>query len=294
MKIAIYGKSFSDDFAPYFSKILNLLINGEAELSVYKPFYDELTEELKNKFSETSFFSTSKELKKFADILLSIGGDGTFLESVTFVGDSGIPIAGINSGRLGFLAKISRHEIETAIDKILSKCYSFEERELIQLVSPKDLFEDCNFALNEITITKKDSSSMVTTHAYLDGKFVNTYWSDGLIVSTPTGSTAYSLSVGGPIVVPQTCNFIITPIAPHNLTVRPIVYPNNGVLDLEVEGRDENYLVSLDRRYKTLPSGTKLQIKKADFKIKVIKYDSRTFFGTLREKLMWGMDSRNS
>ncbi len=293
MKIAIYGNKFQDDFEPYFQKLIDILLSNKTKLIIYKPYFESLKETIQKKLNKIDFFASAEELKENADILLSIGGDGTFLDSVTFVQNSGIPIAGINSGRLGFLANISRDEIELAIEKILNKSYSFEERELIQLVSPGRLFGDCNFALNEVTITKKDSSSMITIHVYLNGHFLNTYWSDGLIISTPTGSTAYSLSVGGPIVVPDAKNFIITPIAPHNLTVRPLVLPNNQELTLKIEGRDENYLVSLDRRYETLPSGLELKIKKARFKIKVVNYDSRTFFGTLREKLMWGLDRRN-
>ena len=293
MKIAIYGKHISDDFEPHFLKLIDILTQNKSEITIYEPFFNSLKSSIQNSLTHLGYFSNKTELKENADILLSIGGDGTFLESVTFVQNSGIPIAGINSGRLGFLANISNDEIEEAMDKILNKSYSFEERELIQLISPGKLFGDCNFALNEVTIAKKDSSSMITIHVYLNGDFLNTYWSDGLIIATPTGSTAYSLSVGGPIVVPDAKNFIITPIAPHNLTVRPLVLPNNQELTLKIEGRDENYLVSLDRRYETLPAGIELKIKKARFKIKVIKYDSRTFFGTLREKLMWGLDRRN-
>lgn len=293
MKIAIYGNKFNEDFEPHFHKLIDLLLAKKEDLIIYKPFYESLKETSKKKLKSVAHFTKGTELKENADILISIGGDGTFLDSVTLVKNLDIPIAGINSGRLGFLANISRDEIEPAIEKIVSKSYSFEERELIQLISPGKLFGDYNFALNEITITKKDSSSMITIHVYLNGHFLNTYWSDGLIISTPTGSTAYSLSVGGPIVVPDAKNFIITPIAPHNLTVRPLVLPNNQELTLKVEGRDENYLVSLDRRYETLPAGVELKIKKARFKIKVIKYDSRTFFETLREKLMWGLDRRN-
>jgi len=293
MKIAIYGMQFGKEFNPYFEKLIDILKKNSAEITIYKPFFESLDKQLKNKISDTRFFTTANELKKNAEILLSIGGDGTFLDSATYVQNSGIPIAGINSGRLGFLANISHYEIEGAIEKILNKSYSFEERELIQLISPNKLFGDCNFALNEATISKKDSSSMITIHAYLNGNFLNTYWADGLIISTPTGSTAYSLSVGGPIVVPEAKNFIITPIAPHNLTVRPLVLPNDQELTLKVEGRDENYLVSLDRRYETLTSNIEIKIKKARFKIKVIKHDDRTFFSTLREKLMWGLDRRN-
>ncbi len=293
IKIAIYGNKFNSDFEPYFKTMLNMLPGRKAKLMIYKPFYDSLREEIRPDTKDLKFFSTPEELNSNVDILLSIGGDGTFLESVTFVRDSGIPIAGINSGRLGFLSNIARNEIESAIKTILSKSYSFEERELIQLSAPEGLFGNCNFALNEITVSKKDSSAMIIVHAYLNGQFLNTYWADGLIISTPTGSTAYSLSVGGPIVVPDARNFIITPLAPHNLTVRPLVVPNNQELTLKIEGRSENFLISLDRRYETIPPGIELKIKKTKFNIKLIKHDDRTFFSTLREKLMWGLDKRN-
>ncbi len=293
MKIAIYGKEFQDNFNPYFKSLINLLLKHKVEIIIYKPFFDALPDYLKNCIKDVLFFDKSDDIAKDTDCLLSIGGDGTFLESATIVNNLGIPIAGINSGRLGFLATISRNEIEFAINKILNKSYSFEERDLIELSANNMLFANCNFALNELTVTKKDSGSMITIHVYVDGNFLNTYWSDGLIIATPTGSTAYSLSVGGPIVVPGSNNFIITPIAPHNLTVRPIVIPDSSEITLKIEGRGENYLISLDRRYETLPANVELKIKKADFTIKVLKYDSRTFFETLRAKLMWGVDVRN-
>jgi NAD+ kinase len=293
IKIAIFGNKINNDFVPYFKSIIDLLLDQKARLIFFRPFYNSLPEELRPLADEIEYFSSPKDLAKTIDIMLSIGGDGTFLESVTYIQNSGIPIAGINSGRLGFLANISRDEIKTELNKIISKKYSFEERELIQLSSPKGIFGSCNFALNELTVSKKDSSSMITIHAFLNGQFINTYWADGLIIATPTGSTAYSLSVGGPIVVPEAKNFIITPLAPHNLTVRPMVVPNNQELTLKIEGRGENYLVSLDRRYETIQPGIELKINKAKFKIKVLKHDERTFFSTLREKFMWGLDKRN-
>lgn len=293
MKIAIYGNSIGIDFEEHLKTLLDLLQANKARLVFYQPYYDLLPDKIKPPKSKVHFFTEPEHLDKNTDALLSIGGDGTFLESVTFVRDSGIPIAGINSGRLGFLANISRTEIEPAIEKILTKSYSFEERELIQLNSPRGLFGSCNYALNEITVSKKDSSSMITIHAYLNGQFLNTYWADGLIVSTPTGSTAYSLSVGGPIVVPDAKNFIITPLAPHNLTVRPMVVSNSQEITLIIEGRDENYLISLDRRYKIIKPGIEIRLTKARFKIKLIRHDDRTFFSTLREKFMWGLDKRN-
>jgi NAD+ kinase len=292
-KIAIYGNKINDDFLPYLKLLFDLMLPKKAILMIFKPFYESLPESIRLSLKDIDLFTIPKDLDKGIDILLSIGGDGTFLESVTYVQNKGIPIAGINSGRLGFLANISRNEIEPAILKILTKSYAYEERELIQLSSPKGLFKNCDFALNELTVSKKDSSSMITIHAYLNGQFLNTYWADGLIIATPTGSTAYSLSVGGPIVVPDAKNFVITPLAPHNLTVRPMVVPNNQELTLRIEGRDENYLISLDRRYESIQPGVEIKINKAKFKIKVIKHDDRTFFSTLREKFMWGLDKRN-
>jgi len=293
MRIAIYGKKFKSDFDPYFKEIIDTLVYNKVDISISQTFFEALPNTLRPTQKNLQFFSNSIKLDRDVDVLLSIGGDGTFLDSVTYVQNSGIPIAGINSGRLGFLANISRSEIKSAIQKIISGNFLVEERELIHLVKPSNIFKDYNYALNEITISKKDSSSMITINVYLNGNFLNTYWADGLIIATPTGSTAYSLSVGGPIVVPEAKNFIITPLAPHNLTVRPMVVPNNQELSIRVSGRDENYLLSLDRRYEVISTDIELKLRRARFKVKLVKHDERTFFSTLREKLMWGLDTRN-
>jgi len=293
MRIAIYGKQFKPDFDKSIISLFEILEEAKTEVSIYKPFFQFISERVSIKKKGLSFFSTLEDFSGEYDILLSIGGDGTFLESATFVKDKGIPIAGINSGRLGFLANISKSEMESALKNILNKSYSFEERELIELKSSDEQFGEENFAINEITVQKTDSSSMITVHVYIDGQFLNTYWADGLIISTPTGSTAYSLSAGGPIVAPNAKNYIITPLAPHNLTIRPIVIPNHHTLTLDIEGRDQNYLVSLDRRHKVFSTSVEIKIKKSKFKIKMLKHDDRTFYSTLREKLMWGLDKRN-
>ena len=293
MRIAIYGKQFKPDFDKSIIRLFEILEEAKTEVSIYKPFFQFINERVSIKKKGLSFFSTLEDFSGEYDILLSIGGDGTFLESATFVKDKGIPIAGINSGRLGFLANISKSEMESALKNILNKSYSFEERELIELKSSDEQFGEENFAINEITVQKTDSSSMITVHVYIDGQFLNTYWADGLIISTPTGSTAYSLSAGGPIVAPNAKNYIITPLAPHNLTIRPIVIPNHHTLTLDIEGRDQNYLVSLDRRHKVFSTSVEIKIKKSKFKIKMLKHDDRTFYSTLREKLMWGLDKRN-
>ena len=293
MNIAIYGKKFNPDFDKCITRLFEVLEKAKANVNIYEPFFHFINKRISLKKDGLSFFTNQDDFKGNHDILLSIGGDGTFLESVTFVKDKGIPIAGINSGRLGFLANISKNEMELALKKILNKSYSFEEREFIQLETPDNLFKNDNFALNEITVQKTDSSSMITIHVYLDGQFLNTYWADGLIISTPTGSTAYSLSAGGPIVAPNAKNYIITPLAPHNLTIRPIIIPNHHNLTLKIEGRDQNYLVSLDHRHKVFSTSVELKIRKSKFKIKMLKHDDRTFYSTLREKLMWGLDRRN-
>ncbi len=293
MKIAIYGKKFNPDFDNHIIRLFEILGKAKIKICIYEPFFEFIQKRLSLKKNDFTFFTNKKGFNENYDVFLSIGGDGTFLESVAFVKDKGIPIAGINSGRLGFLANISKKEMETALNNILSKSYSFEERELIELETAEDQFKNNNFALNEITVQKTDSSSMITIHVYLDGQFLTTYWADGLIIATPTGSTAYSLSAGGPIVAPNAKNYIITPLAPHNLTIRPIVVPNHHNLTLKIEGRDQNYLVSLDDRHKVLSNSIELKIKKSKFKIKILKHDDRTFYSTLREKLMWGLDKRN-
>ena len=304
MTVAIFGRNFLPNFYPYISIIFEKLENNDTKIIIYKPFYRFILKTLKNfspkikeilKKNVCHFFESHEDLK-FQDIqfMMSIGGDGTFLEAVSFVRNYDIALVGINCGRLGFLATISKDNINSALDAILANHYIYEERTLIKLETNKQtLFEDFSFALNEFTVHKKDSASMITIHAYLNNEFLNSYWADGLIISTPTGSTAYSLSSGGPIVLPSSNNFIISPISPHNLTVRPIVIPDNYEINLKVEGRSLNYLASLDSRSASFTYSLEIKLKKADFKIKIIKLKDNSYFSTLRNKLMWGLDSRN-
>ena len=229
------------------------------------------------------------------DLLVSIGGDGTILRAITFVTDLGIPIIGINTGRLGFLATIQVNDIELAIQNIIDGKYKISERSLlsIETIPSNDEITSLNFALNEIAVSRKNTTSMITVETHLNGEYLTSYWSDGLIISTPTGSTGYSLSCGGPVITPDTNSFVITPIAPHNLSARPLIITDSTEIQLKVTGREESHLVSLDSRIATLENGTLIKIKKASFKIKMIDLLNESFLTTLRKKLLWGEDKRN-
>jgi NAD+ kinase len=292
MRIAIYGRTANDNIAPHVAGLFEKLNKVGAELLVYEQFYQFL-EKKKVIASGYKTFRSHEELSGKVDYLFSIGGDGTMLETIYLVRNSGIPILGINTGRLGFLASVSRNDIDTALKKIQDKEYTFEKRDLIRLETSNNLFGDVNYALNEITVLKKNSSVMMTIHAFVNGEFLNSYWADGLIIATPTGSTAYSLSCGGPILVPGSENFVITPIAPHNLNVRPIVISDNNVVTLKVEGRSEHYLVSLDSRTEVIDASVELTARKEQFHVNLLCLKGQHFFTTIREKLMWGIDRRN-
>ncbi|MDF2437588.1 MAG: ATP-NAD/AcoX kinase [Bacteroidota bacterium] len=292
MKVAIYGRSTSDNLSEHIQLLFQKLSEHNAEILVHQSFFDFLSKSLKIP-SSIKTFSSHNEIRKNADFMLSVGGDGTFLETITLVRDSGIPILGINTGRLGFLANVAKTEIAPAIDALAEKKFSIEKRALLSVTKPENLFGDVHYGLNEITVMKKDSSAMVTIDTYINGDYLNSYFADGLIVSTPTGSTAYSLSCGGPLVMPGSQNFIITPIAPHNLNVRPLVISDNNEITLIVKGRSPSYLVSLDSRSETIQDSTEITLKKADFSINLIKLENQNFFNTIRNKLLWGLDRRN-
>jgi len=225
--------------------------------------------------------------------VLSIGGDGTLLETSTFVGKKGIPILGVNTGRLGFLATTARTEIVAAIDQLLNGDYRVTERSMLQVDDPENYFHGVNFGLNEFAILKRDTSSMIVVHTHMNEEFLNSYWADGLLVSTPTGSTGYSLSCGGPLVMPQAKNFIIAPVCPHNLNVRPLILPDDCELSFEVESRSNNFLISLDSRSVKVPANTKLSVRKAPFPVRIVELRNYNYFQTLRNKLNWGLDLRN-
>ncbi len=290
MTIAIYARSTKDNQALYIEQIHNLLKKEGVEVIVHEPYYNYLRQQ---GFSLTlNTFSSSEDLISKAFYIISLGGDGTLLETVALVRKSGIPILGVNTGRLGFLATVNKSELENALQLLLKEKFTLDKRELIEISGCLDSFKGINYALNEFTLHKKDSGTMIHIDTYVDGVFLNSYFADGLIVSTPTGSTAYSLSCGGPIMMPDSDNFIITPIAPHNLTVRPIVISNNKEISFSVSGRGDSCIVSLDSRNTEIATHSEIKIRKAGFRVNLINLEGQHFFTTLRNKLLWGIDQR--
>ncbi|MBA4153220.1 NAD kinase [Flavobacterium sp.] len=294
MKIAIFGQYYQNDTRPIIKDIFVFFNSNNVELVIEESFLKILYEEEIVK-KEYKTFATYKDLNSSFDLLISIGGDGTILRAITYVRNSGIPIIGVNAGRLGFLAKVQKENIETFLQLILDKNYTVSKRTLLSIESnPKnDEIKEINFALNEISVSRKDTTSMITVETYLNGEYLTSYWADGLIISTPTGSTGYSLSCGGPVLTPDVKSFVITPIAPHNLNARPLVIPDKTEIVLKVSGREAHYLVSLDSRIATMNNETILTIKKTPFKINMVEIQDETFLKTLRNKLLWGMDKRN-
>ena len=292
MRVAIYGRKVSKYSAEYFTEMLKCLedFGWEAVLE------EDLKALLVSKIGISEKYQTFKshlDFKSGIDLTISMGGDGTFLKTVSYIQDSGVPIMGINMGRLGFLANISKEQINHTLTQIKEKQFEFQKRSLLRVFTEEDIFGKDNFALNELTLHKKDTSSMITVQASLDNKYLNAYWADGLIVATPTGSTAYNLSCGGPIITPGCQVHILTPIAPHNLNVRPVVVPDHLPITLSVEGRDRTYLLSLDGNSKSIKQGEEVVVKKAEFMINVIKFEDNNFLDTIRNKMLWGIDTRN-
>lgn len=290
MKIAIHGKEFNRVAAPLIARIFEILIQHNAELFVSAKF----SQYLKHSLTKEQFnvYNPGDSLEG-SQLFISIGGDGTLLDSVTHIGKLEIPILGINTGRLGFLATISKEETEAAMQKFFQGSFTLDKRALLKLDTDKDIFGALNFALNDFTVVKKDSSAMITIHTYIDGEFLNSYWADGIIVSTPTGSTGYSLSCGGPLIFPRSGNFVITPVSPHNLTVRPIIVSDASEITFRVEGRSRRFLVSLDSRVASVDPSIQLKVSKADFKVNLVQLEGTHYFKTLRQKLNWGLDVRN-
>lgn len=293
MKIAIYGREFHPSVIPYVQHLLNYLTSKQAELWIYTDFYDFLKEQVVCP-QHLNTYNSNIQLPEGMEFMLSLGGDGTMLAAVSIVADSGIPVTGINFGRLGFLASINKDDIEHALDDILDGEYDIQKRALLSVTTEgTSLFDGNHFALNDITVFKSDSSAMITVHANLNGELLNAYWADGIIVATPTGSTAYSLSCGGPIIMPGSGNFVITPISPHNLNVRPVVISNDFQLDLEIESRSGKFLLSCDSKTETLSTDIRLKITRANYEVNLIRLKNESYFTTLRNKLLWGIDARN-
>lgn len=294
MKVGIYGQFYHEGSEEYIQELLEVLHEENIEVVIERHFLA-LILETKTILREYASFSTFEELDRSYDFFFSIGGDGTILKTVTYVRDLEIPIVGINTGRLGFLATINKAGIKKAIASLLQKKYSVLQRSLLCVETSPENKEigETNFALNEIAISRKNSTAMLTINVWLDGEYLNAYWADGLIVATPTGSTGYSLSCGGPIISPRTNALIITPIAAHNLNVRPLVIPDDRILTLQVSGRDDAYLLSMDYRVATFNEETRITVKKAPFKISLVLLEDSSFIKNLRKKLLWGEDKRN-
>ena len=288
-KFALFGNIYQAKKSAHVLRLLSILGKYQAEVSIDKEFYQFLTKEQKMDIHSVSVFDRNDF---DADMVLSMGGDGTFLKAASYVGDKCIPILGINTGRLGFLADVSPEEMEETFQDIYKGNYKIEGRSVLQLTSEGKPLKGYAFGLNEIAVLKQDSSSMISIHTSINGAYLTTYQADGLVIATPTGSTAYSLSVGGPVIVPHSKTIAITPVAPHSLNVRPIVINDDWEITLDVESRSHNFLIAIDGRSETCREGTRLTIRKANYQIKVVKRPNHVFFHTLRDKMMWGADGR--
>ncbi|MBP1639189.1 MAG: ATP-NAD/AcoX kinase [Bacteroidetes bacterium] len=291
MRIALFGNTFRLEAVDTAFHLLTTLQMLNIDVVIEASFYEFLQEQHGRDVGDLSYKILDNE-DFSADIALSLGGDGTFLNTAKHIGAKGIPILGINTGRLGFLSDVANNEIETALESIVNHQYQVEERSVLQLIADNPDWNECPFALNEIALLKQDTSSMITIHVKVKGELLNSYRADGLLLATPTGSTAYSMSVGGPIVVPQSNNFILSPVASHTLSIRPLIIPDTWELDISVSSRTKSFLAALDGRSDVFPQSTTLKIRKADHTIKVVKRANHTFFDTLKTKLMWGADKR--
>ena len=293
MQVVVFGKLFKEKDLPYIQALFDVLYAEGITVYVYTPYLEALGKQVKIPGAFAAFDDYRDFRVHNIDCVIVLGGDGTMLNAVTLVRDSGVPMLGINLGRMGFLASLAKKHIQQSIQKLRRGQYTIQERTMLYLESHPDLFGDIPFALNDCTLLKRDTSSMITIHAFLNGDYLNSYWADGIIIATPTGSTGYSLSCGGPVVFPGSGNFVITPVAPHNLNVRPIVISDTSVISFEVEGRGENFICTLDSRFELINAHHQLAVRKNDFPIKLIQLQDITFLTTIREKLGWGEDIRN-
>ena len=293
MKVAIYSQTYQDDPLEYVVELLDELQKEDAEVWIAKEFHTFLSDKIPAERYST--FSDTLGLDATFDIFISFGGDGTILRAVSLVRDLGIPIVGVNTGRLGFLSTFKKEEVRKVVQEFKAGKYTVVERSLVEVDAQSNIpeLEGLNFALNEITVSRKDTTSMITVETFLNDEYLTSYWADGLIISTPTGSTGYSLSCGGPVIVPSAKSLVLTPIAPHNLNARPLVISDDTRIRLKVSGREENHLISLDSRIASVENGKEITVQKAGFTIKMIEYTSESFLKTIRNKLLWGEDRRN-
>ncbi|MBT8185760.1 MAG: NAD kinase [Eudoraea sp.] len=293
MKVAIYGQAYQENALAYVEELLDELKSLSAIVAIEQNFCEILFPEVRQK--EFQVFTATEGLDASFDMMVSFGGDGTILRAVTYIGKLGIPIVGVNTGRLGFLSTFKKEDVRKVIQEFVAGEYKIVERSLVAVFADEEIpeFGELNFALNEVTVSRKDTTSMISVETYLNNEYLTSYWSDGLIIATPTGSTGYSLSCGGPLITPTAQSLVITPIAPHNLNARPLVISDDTEIRLKVTGREENHLVSLDSRIASLENGKEITIKKADFTIKMMEYTSQSFLNTIRKKLLWGQDKRN-
>jgi NAD+ kinase len=292
MKVAIYSRVIDDDQYSKVQQLLDELAKENIHPVIYKPFYEMIQSAVR--FSDkTTVFSDSNDLTDAIDFLISLGGDGTLLDTVTLVRDKNIPVLGINFGRLGFLASIGSKELHIAVQSLVKRTILIDKRSLIHLDASKPLFGDVPYGLNEFAIHKTDTSPMIKIHTYLNGEFLNTYWADGVIVATPTGSTGYSLSCNGPVVFPESSSFVITPVAPHNLNVRPIIVPDDNIISFEIEGRTDHFICALDSRKELVDKKVQLAVRRESFTLSLVRLNENNFLQTLRNKLSWGLDTRN-
>jgi NAD+ kinase len=292
MTVAIYNRNFTVENVAAIQVLFDELRKVDAEIILYSRLVDKFRTVIQLP-TRYQVFDAYNPLPADTDVLISLGGDGTILDAVTHVAANGIPILGINLGRLGFLANVSAHEITAAVQGIATGAYTTDERTLLHLQSDKPLFSDAPFAINDFTIQRKNSSQLIKIHAYINGEFICTYWADGLIVATPTGSTGYSLSCGGPVLVPQATSFVITPVAPHNLNVRSLVVPDSTIISFEIEGRAKEFLCTLDARQESIDSTYSVAISKSKYKVILLRLEGHNFPNTIRQKLLWGVDRRN-
>lgn len=292
MKVAIYSRAIDYDQQAEVQHLFDELGKENVEPVIYQPFYEKIKLSL-NLPPIFSVFSEAGNLDDSIDFLISLGGDGTLLDTITLVRDKNIPVLGINFGRLGFLASLGREELAIAVQSLIKRTTIIDKRTLIHLDANKPMFGETPYALNEFAIHKTDTSPMIKIHTYLNGAFLNTYWADGLIVATPTGSTGYSLSCSGPVVFPESASFVITPVAPHNLNVRPIVVPDNNIISFEIEGRSEQFICAMDSRKEIVDKNVQLAVRREEFTVGLVRLNESNFLQTLRNKLSWGLDTRN-